>query len=58
MVSRSLGEVARLQAVVDGYQLSMASDSVVSGIVASLGHRKILLEVREIWLPPDFLIFV
>ncbi|KAJ6542619.1 kinase-like domain-containing protein [Mycena capillaripes] len=44
-LGRSLGYVARLQTVIDGYLLSMASDSVVSGIVASVENRKILLEL-------------
>ncbi|KAJ7239976.1 kinase-like domain-containing protein [Mycena haematopus] len=45
--SRSPSEVVRIQTTVDGYLLSMASDNVVSGIVVSPAHRKILLELSS-----------
>jgi hypothetical protein len=41
-----LNKVARLRTILDGYLLSMASDSVVSAIVGSLECRKKLLQVE------------
>ncbi|KAF7373410.1 Kinase-like protein [Mycena sanguinolenta] len=46
-LGRSRSEVARLQTAVDGYLLSMASDNIVNGIVASPEHRRILLELSS-----------
>jgi hypothetical protein len=43
--SRNPNEVARLRAALDGYLLSMASDSIVNAMVESLECRKTLLEV-------------
>jgi hypothetical protein len=43
--SRSPNEVARLRAALDGYLLSMASDSIINAMVESLECRKTLLEV-------------
>ncbi|KAJ7145894.1 kinase-like domain-containing protein [Mycena epipterygia] len=44
---RNLSELARFQLTLDGYLVSMPSDSVVSGIVGSLKCRKILLELSS-----------
>ena len=46
LCSRIPREVAQIQATLDGYLLSMASENVVSGIAESLECRKTLLEVE------------
>ncbi|KAJ7145890.1 kinase-like domain-containing protein [Mycena epipterygia] len=44
---QSLSELARFQLTLDGYLVSMSSDSIVSGILGSLKCRKILLELSS-----------
>ncbi|KAK7029810.1 kinase-like protein [Favolaschia claudopus] len=44
MPSHSRNESSRTQATLDGHLASMGFDNVVSGVVASLQHRKVLLE--------------
>ncbi|KAJ7145876.1 kinase-like domain-containing protein, partial [Mycena epipterygia] len=44
---RSLNELARFQLTLDGYLVSMSSDSIVSCILGSLKCRKILLELSS-----------
>ncbi|KAJ7776685.1 hypothetical protein B0H14DRAFT_330938 [Mycena olivaceomarginata] len=52
---RSPREVAQLQMTLDGYLLSMASDSVINGIIESLEYRKTLLELSvSLGLTNDF----
>ncbi|KAJ6542592.1 kinase-like domain-containing protein [Mycena capillaripes] len=45
--SRSSREVAELGVALDGYMISMASDSAVSGIIESLECRRALLELSS-----------